>query len=424
MNSKRRWFPRELHWQIGIALIIGVIVGLSLHGHAETPFINKMLVGFEFGGELFIRLLKMVVVPLVASSLFIGITGVQSSAELGSIGIRTAIYYVFSSLVAITVGLGVVNLIKPGVGSNLAESLNYEDAFKVAKPESFLNSFLNIVPENPIGAMASVPFDMLGLIFFVVIFGIFAMKVDAETRRPIVAFVHGVAEIMTKMVGAIILLAPIGVFFLVAKLVSSAGAEVFIPLLWYLVTVTIALLVHVFIVLPIAIYFFTKQNPYAYLSQMSPALLTAFSTASSAATLSLTMKCSQLNKKVSESVSSLVLPLGATINMDGTALYEGVAVIFIAQVLGHDVTLFQQFIILMTALLVSIGAAGIPHAGLVMMVIILEAVGLPVEATALIWAVDRVVDMGRTAVNVWSDASGALIIEDSVNKAMAKRIDV
>ncbi len=413
---KRTWF-KELHWQIAIGLILGICSGLYLHTYIEMPLVSSLLQIFDFGGQLFIRLLKMVVVPLVASSLFIGITGVSSSKELGAIGIRTAIYYIFSSMVAITVGMIFVNLVKPGVGSSLAQSLNYEDSFDVKKPESLLNSFLTMVPENPIASLSALPFDMLGVIFFIVIFGIFAMKVDAKTRKPIYDFVYGISEIMTKMVSAIIMLAPIGVFFLVTKLISAVGVDVFIPLLWYLLTVSLALLTHLFIVLPALIYFFTRQNPYSYMKQMSPALLTAFSTASSAATLALTMKCSQLNNKVSEKVSSLVLPLGATINMDGTALYEGVAVIFIAQVLGHEVTLFQQFVVLVTALLVSIGAAGIPHAGLVMMVIILEAIGLPVEATAMIWAVDRVVDMGRTAINVWSDSTGALIIESSIAKS-------
>lgn len=416
---KLSWI-KELHWQIAIGLILGIAAGLYLHALAEHPIVEPMLQFFEFGGELFIRLLKMVVVPLVASSLFIGIAGVNSSKELGSIGIRTAIYYIFSSLIAIMVGLLFANLIQPGVGSDLAASLDYSTDFDVKKPESLLRSFLTMVPENPIGSMAAVPFDMLGLIFFVVMFGIFAMKVDVEVRKPIFDFVFAVSEIMTKMVSAIIKLAPLGVFFLVTKLISNVGVDVFIPLLWYLLTVSLALLAHLFLVLPALIFVITKQNPYKYMSQMSPALLTAFSTASSAATLALTMKCSQLNSKVSERVSSLVLPLGATINMDGTALYEGVAVLFIAQVMGHDVSLFQQFIVLTTALLVSIGAAGIPHAGLVMMVIILEAIGLPVEATAMIWAVDRVVDMGRTAVNVWSDATGALIIESSIQGLDAK----
>ena len=406
---------KELHWQIAIGLILGIASGLYLHALVDHPIVSPMLQFFDFGGELFIRLLKMVVVPLVASSLFIGIAGVNSSKELGAIGVRTAIYYIFSSLIAILVGLIFVNVIQPGVGSTLADSLNYTDNFAVKKPESLLKSFLTMVPENPIGSMAAVPFDMLGLIFFVVIFGIFAMKVEASVRKPIYDFVFAISEIMTKMVSNIIKLAPIGVFFLVTKLISAVGVDVFIPLLWYLLTVSLALLAHLFLVLPALIFLFTRQNPYSYLKQMSPALLTAFSTASSAATLALTMKCAQLNNKVSEKVSSLVLPLGATINMDGTALYEGVAVIFIAQVLGHEVTLFQQFIVLITALLVSIGAAGIPHAGLVMMVIILEAIGLPVEATAMIWAVDRVVDMGRTAINVWSDSAGALIIENSIS---------
>ena len=379
----------------------------------DSSFVQSVISLCGIGGTVFIRLLKMVVVPLVASSLFMGITSIKDSAELGRIGSRTAIYYVFSSLIAILVGLFFVNIIQPGVGSDLASKLDFAKSATHIKPDSLWDTLINIVPVNPMGSVSSVPFDMLGLIFFVIIFGIFTMKVESSKRQPIVDFFSAISEVMIKMVNAIIYLAPIGVFCLVTKLVSQTGADVFVPLLWYLLTVSLALLAHVFGILPLVVFLVTKKNPYQYMKQMAPALLTAFSTASSAATLALTMKCSQIKGTVSKKVSSLVLPLGATVNMDGTALYEGVAVLFIAQVLGHDITLVQQFTVLITALLVSIGAAGIPHAGLVMMVIIFEAIGLPIEATALIWAVDRVVDMGRTATNVWSDSVGALIINHS-----------
>jgi Na+/H+-dicarboxylate symporter len=252
---------------------------------------------------------------------------------------------------------------------------------------------------------------MVGVIFFTIMFSIFAMK-SAETHRaPVVNLMGAVYEIMMKMVGAIIRLAPLGVFCLVAKLVATLGFDVFMPLMKYMVTVILALGIHFFIILPAIFWWWTRSSPWAYMQALAPALLTAFSSASSAATLPLTMECAENRGGVSEKVTSIVLPLGATVNMDGTALYEGVAVLFIAQVLGHDLAFAQQLIVLLTALLVSVGAAGIPHAGLVMMVIILEAVGLPLEATGMIWAVDRVVDMARTATNVWSDAVGAAVID-------------
>ena len=415
MEESSKWYSK-LHWQIAIGLLLGSIAGLIFNGIENSSFVAGFISICDMGGKIFIRLLKMVVVPLVASSLFMGITSIKDSTELGRIGSRTAVYYIFSSLMAILVGLFFVNIIQPGVGSDLASKVDFSQSMDHKKPDSLLDTLVNVVPVNPMGSFSSVPFDMLGLIFFIIIFGIFTMKIEDSKKRPIVEFFSAISDVMMKMVNAIIRLAPIGVFFLVTKLLSQTGADVFIPLLWYLLTVSLALLVHIFGVLPLIAFLVTKKNPYCYMNQMAPALLTAFSTASSAATLALTMKCSQIKGVVSKKVSSLVLPLGATINMDGTALYEGVAVLFIAQVLGHDITLAQQFTVLITALLVSIGAAGIPHAGLVMMVIIFEAIGLPIEATALIWAVDRIVDMGRTATNVWSDSVGALIINHSEKK--------
>jgi Na+/H+-dicarboxylate symporter len=396
---------RPLHKMIFISLVLGLALGLLIK--MGPSFLQALLVVLEVGADVFLRLLKMVILPLVVTSIFVGVTNVSSVRDLGRVGLKTGLYYLSTSLLAILTGLIVVNLLEPGVGANLSLGSAAKEGIM---PEGSLTSILTrVIPTNPLEALAK--FDMVGVIFFTIMFSIFAMK-SAETHRaPVVNLMGAVYEIMMKMVGAIIRLAPLGVFCLVAKLVATLGFDVFMPLMKYMVTVILALGIHFFIILPAIFWWWTRSSPWAYMQALAPALLTAFSSASSAATLPLTMECAENRGGVSEKVTSIVLPLGATVNMDGTALYEGVAVLFIAQVLGHDLAFAQQLIVLLTALLVSVGAAGIPHAGLVMMVIILEAVGLPLEATGMIWAVDRVVDMARTATNVWSDAVGAAVID-------------
>lgn len=406
LQAEKKWY-RELHWQIAIGMFCGVLIGVFLKENQMASDVVLPIV--DLGGKIFLRLLKMVVLPLVIASLLLGVLGVGSSKDLSRIGSKTLIYYIFTSLVAIIVGLVFVNLLSPGTRVSL--DLGDMATKAISSPSSLSEIFIRMVPENPIGSMAAVPFDMLGVLFFIILFGVFALQVSEQKRKPIADFADSLNEIMLKMVHGVLAVAPIGVFCLVSKLIMEVGLQVFGSLAWYLVTVMLALGVHFFIVVPALYFLFRKENPYHYMRQMSPALLTAFSSASSAATLSLTMECSQKNKKVSSKVSSIVLPLGATINMDGTALYEGVAVLFIAQVMGVDLSFFQQFLVLITALLASVGAAGIPHAGLAMMVVILETVGLPLEATGMILAVDRVVDMARTGVNVWSDSVGAAIVE-------------
>lgn len=410
-KTKKPWF-KELHWQIFMGMFFGCAVGVLLRA---TPIPEASFIPFfELGGQIFLRLLKMVVLPLVIASLLLGVMGVGSTKDLSRLGFRTMAYYMFTSLVAITVGLVFVNIISPGTKVTMdfpevsSETMN--------TPTSFFDILLRMIPENPIGSMAAVPFDMLAVLFFIIVFGVFSLQVSEEKRKPIADFADSLNAIMLKVVDGVLLLAPYGVACLVAELVAEVGLKIFASLSWYLITVTLALAFHFLVIIPLIYFLVRRKNPYAYLKQMLPALLTAFSSASSAATLSLTMECSRKNKIVSEKVSSIVLPLGATINMDGTALYEGVAVLFIAQMMGVDLALTQQFLVLMTALLASVGAAGIPHAGLAMMVVILEVVGLPLEATGMILAVDRVVDMARTAVNVWSDSVGAAVVEKSISQ--------
>lgn len=412
--TKKPWF-KELHWKIFIGMFFGCALGVLLRSTSlpEDAFIPF----FELGGQIFLRLLKMVVLPLVIASLLLGVMGVGSTKDLSKLGLRTMAYYMLTSLIAITVGLVFVNIISPG--TKVTMDFPEMDSESMNAPTSLFDILLRMIPENPIGSMAAVPFDMLAVLFFIIVFGVFSLQVSEEKRKPIADFADSLNAIMLKVVDGVLFLAPYGVACLVAELVAEVGLKIFASLSWYLITVTLALAFHFLVIIPLLFFLVRRENPYSYLKQMLPALLTAFSSASSAATLSLTMECSRKNKVVSEKVSSIVLPLGATINMDGTALYEGVAVLFIAQMMGVDLALTQQFLVLMTALLASVGAAGIPHAGLAMMVVILEVVGLPLEATGMILAVDRVVDMARTAVNVWSDSVGAAVVEKSISQGEA-----
>jgi len=401
-----------IHWQVLISILAAVLVGVLFH--SKTQNTSQLSMGFisllDFGSDVFLRLLSMIVIPLIIFSVFNGITQIRTARDLKQIGLKTAMLYVFTSLVAIVTGLIFVNLLQPGVGANLPLPTANANTM-MTTPDHWWNLLTRIIPKNPFAALASG--DMVSIIFYVIVFAIFTMRIDAIKRQPILELFEGFNTVFMKIVHTIIKLAPIGIFCIVTKLISTTGMEIFIPLLKYLLTAFIGLAFHFFIFLPFLYKFKTGKSPRVFLNAMSPALLTAFSTASSASTLPLTLECATERAKLSKKTSGIVLPLGATINMDGTALYEGVAVLFIAQALGVDLSLIQQVIVLFTALLVSIGAAGIPHAGLVMMVIILKAVNLPLEATGMIWAVDRILDMARTATNVWSDCVITAVVDNA-----------
>ncbi len=393
----------KLHWQILIALILGIIFAfISRSAGFEFFVIEKVSVL----GYIFIRALRMVIIPLIVSSIISGVTSIGSSKNFGRLSIKTLSYYISTTLLAIVTGLVLVNLFQPGIGAQfglqqIPQGLN-------GNVEKLGDTFMGIIPVNPLASM--VKGKILPVIFFSLLFGYFITKTEEPYKQIMTDFFEAVFQVMMKMTHFIILFTPIGVFALIAKIVAQTGVDVFLPLGGYMLTVIAALSIHAFITLPSILYFLGGINPLAHFKAMSAALLTAFSTSSSSATLPLTMSSIEENAGVSNKVSSFVLPLGATINMDGTALYECVAAIFISQVYGIDLSFGQQFIVVITALLASIGAAGIPMAGLVMMTIILNAVGLPLEGVGLILAVDRILDMMRTAVNVWSDSSGTALI--------------
>ena len=393
----------KLHWQILIALILGILFArlAGLLGF-ESFVINYIAII----GDVFLRALKMIIVPLIVSSIISGVTGIGSAENFGRMSAKTFTYYVITSLIAIVTGLFLVNLIQPGVGAEL--TLQSKPEGIEGNLSQLKDTLINIIPTNPLASM--VKGDILPTIFFSLLFGFFITKTPDPYKKNLTNLFQGFFEVMMKLTHFIILFAPIGIFALIAKIVVQTGLDIFVPLATYMVTVILALAIHALITLPILLYFVAGISPIAHFKAMTAALLTAFSTSSSSATLPLTMSSVEENAGASNKVSSFVLPLGATINMDGTALYECVAAMFIAQVYGIDLSFGQQFIIVLTALLASIGAAGIPMAGFVMMAIILNAVGLPLEGLGLILPVDRILDMMRTSVNVWSDSCGTVII--------------
>ncbi len=407
----------SLHWQILLALVLGVGAGLIWPRGATLPGGLEPYAVFDFLGTLFLRALKMVIVPLLAGSIISGVAGVGAQRGLGRLFSKTFGWYVTTSLMAILVGLLLVNIIHPGVidGVPVGERMGLEEAPPelAAKLEGrgagdIVGIVQRMVPENPVAAAAEG--QMLPLIFFCVIFGLAVTTLSEERRRAQLGFWESLFAAMMKITGWVIATAPVGIFGLMAKTTATSGFAAFAPLALYGVTVLGALLIHSMIILPLLVKMVGKLPPHRHARIMAPALLTAFSTRSSSATLPLTMDRIENGAGVSNRVTSFVLPLGATINMDGTALYECVAAMFIAQAYGVELGFMSQVLVVMTALLASIGAAGISAAGLVMIAVILQAVGLPLEGLALILAIDPVLDMCRTAVNVWSDSCGAVVI--------------
>ena len=360
-------------------------------------------------GGLFLRMLRMVAIPLIVTSLVTGVMGLGHASRLGRMFGRTILYYVTTSMLAIVTGLVMVNLIRPGLRGDLNFGRGEVPDVGGKLGEVLFRQIETMIPTNPIAALAEGNF--LSIICFSLAFAVFAILVGGRTADRLRSLASDAFEVMMAMTMAIIKLAPVGVFFLMLYATATQGPAVFQSLAWYMLAVLCALATHAFITLPMILKLVARRAPHSFAQAMSPALLTAFSSASSNGTLPLTLACVEERAGISNRVSSFVLPLGATVNMDGTALYEAVAVLFIAQVhYGANLPLASQIIVAVTALLASIGAAGIPHAGLVMMVIILQAVGLPVEMQGIIIAVDRVLDMCRTSVNVWSDSCGCAVV--------------
>ena len=406
----------QLHWQIIIAMGLAALAGALTEMDSSIIGIN-LYASYDFFGEMFLNALKMIIVPLIAASIITGMAGAGQSSAFGRLGIKTLTYYISTSLIAIIIGLVLVDLIAPGEMNGLPIKdqigLSADTSETLAKtegkgPADLAQVFIRMIPANVIAAAANG--QLLGLIFFCLLFGFFITKIKEQYKKTLMDFWQGVFEVMMHLTNWVMKFAPIGVFALVAKIVTQTGLEVFIPLFWFVLTVLLALATHMFIALPLLLKFVGRVNPVRQYGAMAPAMLTAFSTASSSATLPLTMECVEKKAGVSNRTTSFVLPLGATVNMDGTALYECVAAIFIAQAYGLEMSFATQFTVVLIALLTSIGVAGIPAASLVAIVVILGSIGLPAEGIGLILAVDRILDMCRTSVNVFSDSCGAVII--------------
>ena len=413
----------ELHWQILIAIIIAALIGGFVFNAQATTGVDPTILGikyitiFEYVGTIFLNALKMIIVPLITSSIIVGVAGIGSGGNLGSLGGKTLLFYAATTLAAILVGLLIVNLVGPGYvdGKPAADllALNASTAsFEATVAGTGLGDvariFLRMVPPNIFAA--AVEGQMLGIIFFAILFGYFMTHLDNEYAEPLYRFWNAVFHVMMRMTEWIMTFAPIGVFGLVAGVIAKAGYKATGPLAVFAIVVLVALAVHAFITLPLLLRFVGRVNPLKTIRGVAQAMLTAFSTASSSATLPVTMDCVEDNIGVSNKVSSFVLPLGATVNMNGTALYECAAAIFIAQAYGFELTFAMQFSIVSIALLTSIGVAGVPSASLVAIAIILGAVGLPLEALGVLLVFDRILDMARTSINVWGDAACATIV--------------
>lgn len=415
----RRLLNIPLHWQIAIALAASIVAGLATGGVSGEPTGWAMHI-YRMLGTIFLNALKMITVPLIVSAIMSGMARVQGGRDFGRLGAKTLVYYLATTTLAVLTGLTFVLWFHPGIvdgqpakdiiglSENTAEIQKHVEG---RSGQDIADILIRMVPTNIVQSAAQG--DMLGLIVFSLLFGFFITRLPQVNAQPLATLIQSIFDVMMKLTDWILRFAPLGVFGLVAKVVATNGLAAWQPLAIFFSTVVLALGTHMFITLPLLLLLFARVNPSRHYRATAPALLTAFSTSSSTATVPVTMDCLDKRAGVSNRVSSFVVPLGATVNMDGTALYECVAAIFIAQAYGLELTFATQFTVVALAILTSIGVAGIPAASLVAIVLILQNVGLPVEGIGLILATDRILDMCRTAVNVFGDATGAVIIARS-----------
>jgi Na+/H+-dicarboxylate symporter len=419
-----------LHWKILIGMVLGLLFGFAMTGISwGTGFVVDWIQPL---GTIFVKLLKLIAIPLILASLIKGISDLKDISKFRDIGLRTILIYVVTTVIAITIGLLLVNAIQPGDGISEETITKITETYandggvqskieeagrqKQSGPLQFLE---DMVPDNAFMALSNNKL-MLQVIFFAIFMGISMLLIGEKSAKPLKRFFDSLNEVVLKMVDLIMLSAPVAVFALLASVVvSSSDPELLLALLKYAGVVVLGLLLMI-VFYTLVVSFYTKKNPFWFLKEISPAQLLAFSTSSSAATLPVTMERVEEHIGVDKEVSSFVLPVGATINMDGTSLYQGVAAVFISQALGFDLTLGGQLTIVLTALLASIGSAAVPGAGMVMLVIVLESIGFPSDklaiGLALIFAVDRPLDMCRTVVNVTGDATVSMIVAKSVGK--------
>lgn len=419
----KAWY-RQLHWQIIIGLILGLLWGLaaSLWGFSEFT-IDYV----QPAGTIFINLLKLIAIPLVLASLIVGVTSLNDMAKLSRMGGKTIGIYLVTTVLAITIGLTVVNVIQPGdaLPQETQQSLmaNYQQNLEGSSQDAqevmdrtMLDFFVDIVPTNFFTA-ASDNGNMLQVVFLAILLGIGIIQIPVQKGEALINFFDALNEVIIKIVDFIMMLAPYGVFALMAGVIVELAGDDLAQALnllgalgWYCLAVLVGLLLHVILVYSSLFKIFSQMRLRDFFRAIRPAMLVGFSTSSSSATLPVTMERVENNLGVDEEVSSFVLPVGATINMDGTSLYQAVAAVFIAQALGLDLTILEQLTIVITATLASVGAAGVPGAGIIMLVIVLQAINVPVEGIALILGVDRILDMCRTAVNITGDAAVSVAV--------------
>lgn len=412
----------QLYSKILIGLGAGAVAGAAANGADITP-VKDFLIALEPVGTAFIRALTMIVIPLVTASLILGAASLGDISKLGRIGGKTLAYYMVTTALAVTLGLVLSNVIQPGNGidpatrDSLSESFAgaaKEDVAMAAQAPKLVDVLLNMIPRNPVGSAAA--FDLLPLIVFSVIFGAALSMLPEEKRNPVIAFFDGVNEASMVIIGWIMKTAPYAVFALIASVVAQFGLNLLKSLLVYTLVVVAGLLLHMFVTIGTMVKLASGIHPVTFFQRIKAVPVFAFSTSSSSATLPITMKTAENNLGVPKDIASFVLPLGATINMDGTALFQAVAVMFIAQIYGIPMDMTAQFTIVLTATLASIGTAGVPGAGIIMLITVLQSVGLgdKVEAgIALILGVDRLLDMLRTVVNVSGDLSCAAFVARS-----------
>jgi len=417
----------ELHWKIIIGLLLGLLYGIFAASQGLTSFTSEWISPF---GKIFLNLLKLIAVPLVLSSLITGVASLSDTKKLSRIGSKTITIYIVTTAVAVTIGLISVNILQPGDTVPEDMKTKLQETYKSAasgrmeaaaevKDRSVLQPLVDMVPSN-VFSSASNNRNMLQVVFVAIIVGIALIQIPKNKGRPVLDFFEGINELVIKLVDNIMLVAPIGVFALIADTITSVAGdnlnnilELLSALGYYMLAVIIGLILQMAITYTTVLKLFSKMDLKTFYQGMAPAQLLAFSTSSSGATLPVTMERCEDELGVSEEVSSFVLPLGATINMDGTALYQAVAAVFIAQTIGMDLTLGAQLTIVFTAVLASIGTAAVPGAGIIMLIIILEAVSVPSAGIALILGVDRILDMMRTVTNVTGDASVAVAVHSS-----------
>ena len=417
--------PRlPLYTKILIGLLAGVVVGILANQLGFSDFVSNYIKPI---GSAFIRLISMVVVPLVFASLLVGTTSLNDIRKLGRIGAKTVAYFLCTTTIAISLGLLLANVFRPGVGlsqeaqtrliQNSSEQAGAQTETALKRP-TMKDTLLNIIPTNPVQAF--VEGRMLQIIFFALLTGICLSLIGSERSQPVISFFEAINDVVIQMVHIIMKIAPYGVFALISAVIADFGLEILLILLKYSTVVIVGLALHVTIVYSLAIRIFSKQKVRTFFKGIRPAQLIAFSSGSSSATLPVTMECTERDLGVSREICSFALPLGATINMDGTALYQGVSAVFIAQVYGMGLTVTQQLIVVLTATLASIGTAGTPGAGVITLAIVLKSIGVPLEGIAIILGVERILDMCRSMVNVTGDASCAVVVASTEGESSTK----